>query len=387
MKNIFDEFESREVTGYFNYKESFTHLSAKEKLFELIKSRRVTIKDQFNEEYDIFKGKFNHEFLHLESFVMDYSNRVLFSNYDSPCKELKNFTPLCKQEGYMGAFEELPCAKCILSNFGDIKKSSRYASFRPDISFGYDGLHKVWLEIKHTHESTYNKLRFCYENDIILLEIDTNVIEEFNDYNGELVFERLIYEPVEIDLSKYEKFIESNLNEKGYILSVDLKRKINKNLFEYTFNKLARYDIYNQLINKYNLIEVFDDNRGVMEYFGFKGKKKILIQEKDIPKIERIKEEYNIRVNERINNIIDELVSEINKNGYMLLSDFKSRLSKSAPKGHKSNFNYKEIFKENKLIDVYTEECMEYLIKLGFHYTKIKKKVLLPQETYDNLNE
>jgi hypothetical protein len=124
-----------------------------------------------------------------------------------------------------------------------------------------------------------------------------------------------------------------------------------------------------------------------MEYFGFKGKKKILIQEKDIPKIERIKEEYNIRVNERINNIIDELVSEIDKNGYMLLSDFKSRLSKSAPKGHKSNFNYKEIFKENKLIDVYTEECMEYLIKLGFHYTKIKKKVLLPQETYDNLNE
>lgn len=209
--------------NYFETNESNSHLKAKEKLFDLIVSKRIEIVDQHGNSYEIFKGKDETEFLHIESFVMDYSNQALFSNEKPPCQQHlndHNKKGLCEAKGYYGAYKELPCERCVSINFRrHIKNSSIYASYRPDVAFGYQGIHKIWLEIKNENPCSINKIEFCKKNDIVLLEISDTDVLKFKDYNGRLIFNKLeeyietpnLYKDIDIVLKHIDKKLKVDL--------------------------------------------------------------------------------------------------------------------------------------------------------------------------------
>lgn len=245
---MFDELVIDNPVGYFNENESYDHMIAKDKLFRLITNKRVKIFDEEGKRYDVFTGERDDEFLHQESFVVDYGDDVLFSSPNSPCKTLPNFKPMCDQKGYYGAYENLPCKKCMLANVGDLHKSSRFGSYRPDISFGYGGKHVIWLEVSHTNPCSFNKINFCMNHNITLLEIDSSVIDDFKDFSGELVFKKLEYEPVKLDEDELgadlDEFIKLKIHEKGYMGATDLKQKLALEGHHYAHNINQRYDIW-----------------------------------------------------------------------------------------------------------------------------------------------
>lgn len=269
--------------NYFNTNESKTHLAAKEKLFDLIVSKRIKIIDQYNHEYKIFTGEYEDEFLHVESFIMDYDNKAIFSNSDSPCKKYfedkPKKKPSCSMEGYYGAFKELPCSGCINSNFRrETNHSSNLASYRPDVSFGYSGEHKVWLEIKVSNGSSEKKIEFCRDKGIVLLEIEASAVNNFKDYVGTLQFTKLeeyVYEVNIFDCTKeIVEHVKNQLDVSDYVPYNDMLDKFED--VANTLNVSARDLIRLQNIISENFTIVTTDNKIAKEYFNLKKKLKII---------------------------------------------------------------------------------------------------------------
>lgn len=193
-----------EYKYFFNNKESKAHKEAKEKLFDLIIQDKVKILDNYNREYYIYVG-FEEEFLHMESFLINYHNEAIYSNYDLPCVKHLNFNKeeyvlLCDLKGHWGVFETLPCKKCIEINYiGD----KNIIGYTPDIAYGYDGKHQIWLEINHKHKCTKQKIDYCRDNNIILLEINSKDVLDFNETkNNNLIFNNLSNDRYNITFDK-----------------------------------------------------------------------------------------------------------------------------------------------------------------------------------------
>lgn len=277
---------------YFDSNESSSHKKAKEKLFDLIISKRVEILDQNGNKYEIFKGVQEKEFLHIESFIMDYINKAIFSNMESPCiKHLRDFNKkgLCDTNGYYGAFKELPCEKCVKINFGKyLSGSSKYASYRPDVSFGYNGLHKVWLEIKNESPCSKNKIEFCKQNDIILLEISDNDVLKFNDCNGKLIFNKLeeyihiasIYE----DIDEVITYIKAEIKDNKFAFMQEASHKLLKLPFSDGFLQPRNILLLQKRIeNEFNIISI--DNKELEKYFNINKKSKLIISKEEYDKL------------------------------------------------------------------------------------------------------
>jgi len=339
---------------YFDTNESKSHLEAKEKLFDLITSKRVKIADQDGNVYDVFSGKHDDEFLHMESFIMNYSSDAIFSNKESPCKKfMENKNPGCNMEGYFGAFKELPCEKCIVKNFRKyIEGSSKYASYRPDVSFGYEGKHKIWLEIKNESPCSKNKIEFCKSNGIVLLEIDSTDINGFKSHNGKLLFNRLeeyvhtpsIYEDTENIL----KFIREKLNEEKFIPYEQVVEKFAdapSNSEFVTARNIIKFK--ERLEKEFNIILI--EGSDLKRYFNVKRKQKALISKIEYDKL--IENKY-----------INEITQS--KDGIKIIEKSDSiksvRCYKCKQKDEARNFIKTEVTKKDnkKLYRYYHEDCL-----------------------------
>lgn len=373
--------------SYLKENESSIHLQAKEKLFDLILSRRVKIYDQYGKEYKIFTGQFENEFLHIESFIMNYENKAIFSSNNPPCNIHldKNNDKLCDQAGYYGAFKNLPCRSCIENNLPwAFEKPSEYASFRPDISFGYNGQHKIWLEVKYTSNSKINKIRFCHKNNIILLEIDAEHILNFNSYTGALIFNKLEYVNEEFDLTDIEDFVHKSLNENKYVYSQDVKSKIyNKGIIGIDY-----WECFTKILNKFNLTEIEHYSKPVQQYYGLNSSIKILVNNDDLTKFEMIEKEYYDKIYEEVYEITSkkakELIEHIKKNTYMFTSEFKNKIIEVVPKGYRNKIDFKRLYEENDLEDIFYYDYVKRLNAIGitFKGNKEKRKLLLFKNTY-----
>lgn len=279
---------------YFDTNESSSHRKAKEKLFDLIIQKRIEVYDQCGNRYEIFNGKYEDEFLHIESFVMDYSNEALFSNHNSPCiKHLESFkkSGYCDKKGYFGAFKELPCERCVTANFRKyVEGSSKFASYRPDVAFGFNGLHKVWLEIKNENPCSENKIKFCKDNDIVLLEISDWDVIKFKDFNGKLVFNKL-EEYIEIpnsykDIVRIIEYIKDELNKYRFID------------FKVVLEMLSKSPSTNGILQPRNMMlllkridaefrTVFMTSKSIMNYFNSDVKCKAIISIKDYEQLKK----------------------------------------------------------------------------------------------------
>lgn len=273
---------------YFDSNESLSHKKAKEKLFDLIVQKRIEIVDQYDNVYEIFNGRYKDEFLHIESFIMDYSNEAIFSNEKSPCiKHLEDYKKkgLCDAKGYYGGFKELPCERCVIKNFRKhLGSSSKFASYRPDVSFGYNGNHKIWLEIKSGNPCSKNKIDFCKENGIILLEIKDFDVLNFNDYHGQLVFNKLeeyvhipnVYE----DIDNIIHFAHDELNVQKYLMYTEVIGKINEASSSKSSLAPRNILLLTERIES-ELAIVNADRKELMDYFGLIKKCKIIISKLD----------------------------------------------------------------------------------------------------------
>jgi len=276
--------------NYFNTNESKSHIEAKEKLFDLIVSKRIKVIDQHDNEYEVFTGIHEGEFLHIESFVMDYNSNVIFSNTESPCKKYfdgnKKKKPKCDFNGYYGAFKELPCSTCIHVNFRrETNHSSHLASFRPDVSFGYEGLHKIWFEIKSSNPCSKNKIEFCKNNGIVLLEISDSDVKSFEDYNGTLKFNKLeeyIHVPTIYDgLKEINKYIKQRLTESKYLLHEEVIDKFFEFAGADSKNIAARDLIKLQDKVKEEFITIAIDNKILRDHFEIKKKVNVIITKEE----------------------------------------------------------------------------------------------------------
>lgn len=268
---------------YFNEgNESKSHLKAKEKLFDLITSKRIEIVDQHGNQYEVFTGKYKDEFLHIESFVMDYSPKVIFSNKEAPCKKYFEGTkkkPNCNMSGYFGAFKELPCSRCISCNFKrETNTSSHLASFRPDVAFGFDGLHKVWFEIKNSSPCSEKKIEFCKSNGIVLLEISDSDINNFKEYTGTLIFNKLkdyVYQTnIYDDLKTIMSLIGKELKDKQYVTVDEIYKEYIKlpNVDSENTRQLILF--YQRIKEKFIMLKL--DNKISREHFGLEKKTSII---------------------------------------------------------------------------------------------------------------
>lgn len=368
------------------------HLQAKEKLFQLLMERRVKIKDQHSADYPIFNGKCVDEFLHIESFVMDYNGLSLFSNSNSPCKKYIVDVPLCDQSGYYGAFRELPCHQCIMNNIDVslLKGDSEYASYRADISYGYGNKHRVWLEIKDTHGCSEHKIHFCKLHSIDLIEIDAEQIIELDGYNHVLVGQKLepLYK-VDVKISKSESFskVSSLLDKDGYIISKDLRDIIylgSYSMTEYHSNVQA-------IIEDLNLIELKNYNKHLQNHFNLDRMYKLYINSDKYDLIyKEIENDYEYSIKNKYINHISELKKHINKVGWMKLKDYRCKAEEGLPRGYKKLANdCNEYLGEGYVIvlmrDVH-DKFMELNIQMEQSKYSHNGKVILSDKLYSKIN-
>lgn len=176
-------------TLFFVDGESKYHYDMKVKLFDLIKNNEIKIIDNDKIEYDFDMSK-DKAFLHMESFIIEnpetnrYAPNVFYSNDDPPCRSILHLDSknnlCCDALGHYGVIENLPCRECLEKNI-ICEENNSIIGYIPDISYGYNNQHKIWVEINYRHPSTNEKTIFCYLNNITLLEIDTSRIENIDN--------------------------------------------------------------------------------------------------------------------------------------------------------------------------------------------------------------
>lgn len=160
------------------------HADSKNNLFRLLTKRYVHLLDNDGYEYIIFPQENPTEFLHMEAFTVDYLNNAIYSDSEMSCFD--NFNLIhkgvyCDGKPEYGVCWELPCRKCIDNNYSSIIKKIKPIGYAPDIAYGYDNQYKIWIEICNTHPVTSNKIKFCCENNIILLEVSAIDIQTLDD--------------------------------------------------------------------------------------------------------------------------------------------------------------------------------------------------------------
>jgi hypothetical protein len=266
------EYKKRKVMSYnvymnvnykfFNSIETKKHYQAKKLLFDLITQQKVKIIDHEGEIFEVFPNKYKYEFLHSESFILGNDIAPLYSSETKllPCIKYfsNNFTPICDLKRHCGAIYDLPCTKCLEINLStNFEKIKEIINFKPDIAWGYENKHRIWIEIHNTNKSTYRKMKFCYENGITLLEIGAKDILKcnLNKENNLLIFNNLTKLYEYIDKEKWKemiiKEIEEMLNKYGYVYK--------KHLIDQLSGLLEENEIelgYKLILNKLNLIEL-----------------------------------------------------------------------------------------------------------------------------------
>ncbi len=237
----------------FNGYESEIHKNAKHKLFNLIVNHKINIYDNNNIYYNIFPYKYKNEFLHLESFNIGYhSNNPIYSNDYLPCNNIFNIkiSP-CSFRGGFGVIENLPCNNCLKNSKlkNDYKNIDiNKIGFRPDIAWGYENEYKVWLEVNYAHSCNDNKILYCANNNIILLEFDAEEINNLsNDY---IIGHDMIHKHMKKFIINYEDLFNNLLG----ILNNNLYYEANKFKEDLGF-KAGNYK-YRYLLNKYEINEI-----------------------------------------------------------------------------------------------------------------------------------
>lgn len=378
---------------YFDGNESDEHIEAKKKLFSLILAKRVKLVDSNGKSYDIFTGIYEDEFLHMESFMMDYSAKVLFSSRDSPCKKYMSEhgkSPLCNMKGYYGAFEELPCEKCVTDNFRKhLDGSSKFASYRPDISFGYEGIHRIWIEIKYTHGCSNSKITFCQEKGIVLLEASAESVLSLNDYHNKLTLNKLNNDNVVVS-DKYlygdaAQKIRKFLDERGYITFTalhEIAEGCSDGTHEWRVNK-------RKLVYDSNLVELNNYNSGVKDHLKLIKSPKIYIEKSNEDRIRKVGEMYDSNIEGKVKATVKKMSKIINKKGYMLLKDYKESIVDILPPGHKSKLKQYELGLDLFQVRVYKdikEELNRLNVNVKVHKNGIRAKVILSDKLYKNIN-
>lgn len=321
--------------------ESKLHLLAKKRLFELIKNKSFVVTDDRGNHYEIMNGTHADEFLHIESPILLGSNNAVYSSEVSPCKHYfdryKDITPDCDLRGYYGAIGTLPCNNCLIGNFGrDIMTSgNRVLSFRPDIAYGYNGIHKVWIEIRNTSPSSYRKKQFCHEHGIILLEIKAESVMGYKE-SETLLFKRLEYGDKDKSckelLDEIKRKLDSKIKARGFIDPKDIK----KWYYEKLLYKQENIDeSYVEFLNDNKLVKYRAKEKAIRHYLDVSNKT-IFIREEDVFNFNDIIETYDDYIKEIKESIMVTLCGQIEVNGLMLLSDFKSKYLQLTPAYNKS---------------------------------------------------
>lgn len=239
--------------------ESEKHLQAKLKLFNLLKENKLTLIDQYNTEYQLYKGK-KGEFLYVEPIIFFRDNKPLLQNKNFPCLvsmaifNKREFNPLCNFEinnNYVTALEKFPCYECLQNNFNislyKILEEMRSHIIIPDIAYGYNGKYKVWIEILHMHKCSDHKRALAKLHKIHLLEISSLDIEKLQE--GEKLKCNLINFMNKEEYKKYVSFTISK-NRKGTEVKT-IEQKKNNSVQE---NKKERKRILEMMYEKFNHI-------------------------------------------------------------------------------------------------------------------------------------
>ena len=393
---LFDsvEFKLEELDKlYFDNNESKKHLQAKEELFDLIVSRRVKVLDQHGVEYKIFNGEHKDEFLHIESFVMDYSDEALFSNYNSPCKKYMtgNKIPECNMKGYFGAFKEFPCEKCVQVNYGEFMSGgNKFASYRADIACGHQGKHRIWLEIKNTSPCSKGKIEFCKSRGVTLLEIDANDVDgirdKFNTSIVELKFIKL--EEYKYEYNFYEE-LKNLPNHIGKIIEVDGYTTFDEviNFFNLKSGERGVSDVRN-IVKIQNLIKerfavIKECGDGLIAYFNLDKKRSIIVEKNDYDKYIFIESDYIPSI---IRNLENELVlaTKEMKDGFLDRVELERDIKAKLPKGYKRSIKFDEWYDKHKLIKIEGRRYSKQLNGLGIKASN--RNIIISNDTYSKLN-
>ena len=349
---------------FFENTESKIHNKAKMRLFDLLLEGKVEIKDNYNNTYNIFQGEYDTEFLHIESFLIKpnkydpYINSAMLSNHELPCMKYLNLNKeehrlLCNQQGYYGAIENLPCRKCIEINLGNKQEYKYFVGYTPDISFGYNGEHKIWLEINYTHLCSDHKINYCINNNITLLEINADDIkynsEELYFNNHNLNFyterERLFNEAVNNYLNE--------INDKGYIFRENIKN---------TFIDYFSNDEYFKFLEENNLIKYTKYNNFIKSY--------LCIKESGFPYLIVNNELYNelLTMGKQEREIMkyklilfeNKILKDIHENKYILSNKYKKEYNNLSNNDQRQWLNFLKI---NNLIEIgqYNKQLKESL--------------------------
>ncbi|MDY8021233.1 hypothetical protein [Paenibacillus polymyxa] len=204
--------------------ESNIHLEAKMKLYELIKSKKITIVDQFNNEHNILSASgIKDEFLNVEYPTVLKSKKSLGLNNYFPCLlkmrddyKIESPTMMCNNSSFIGCNESVPCFECAKSNLTKHKiKYDRYRnhldffSFIPDIAYGYEGEHKIWIEIIHKHKCTSFKRNIAKLLRVKIIEVSSYDILYLENgkrhISGKLV--------TEMNNDEYNNFAKETIND------------------------------------------------------------------------------------------------------------------------------------------------------------------------------
>ena len=312
------------------------HRKAKMKLFDSILQGNIKIIDTYDNTYNIFQGEYDTEFLHIESFLIKpnkngiYVNSAMLSNNELPCIKYLNFNKdehrlLCNQQGYYGAIENLPCRKCIEINLGDKQEYKYYVGYTPDIAFGYNGEHKIWLEINYTHPCSDHKINYCINNNIILLEINADDVLKCN--TGELYFNNYNLNYFTEKNRIFNETINIYLNEIKDIYC--LSRKV-KDLFMDFYSFYYFKDEYLKFLEEHNFKEYVKYNNFIKSY--------LCIEESGFPHLivtdelynellEVEKQEYKIK-EYKLTLLENRILQDMNKNGCVLSNKYKKEYDK-----------------------------------------------------------
>lgn len=338
---------------YFDMNESETHLKAKEKLFSLIANKKVRLIDDKRKQIHIYSGAIPTEFLHMESMVVGYGSDALYSNFDSPCKSFID-SPVCDLKGHFGVIEQLPCQKCILNNVNEeeLRGSSIYASYRPDIAYGINGKHLVWVEIYHKSKSSYSKVYFCRDKGIKLLEVKAddvlNLVED-NDLVVNVLNEKLdeyITDSLEDKVAKIINSVKKYISNNGMIPNKDFYKFIDK----YNLNTFDRYYTKRKIIDTIGLVKLENYTYDVQVHLGLKSKIHGFILPKRLESIEHEIEKINLKVKIDCNNILREMREKVKLNKYVVHNEYMKMIKECLPKGQKSKLKDYIKFKDEFIV-------------------------------------
>jgi len=330
------------------YTEGKLHKKIKDYIFDSIVNGSCRVFDDSGIEYHIYKGEYDDEFLHMEDFLikpreqLTYLKEAMLSSSELPCMKYLNFTNnthhmMCKGRGYFGAIDTMPCRKCFDVNFEALCKYTNpsFIGFNPDISYGYNGVHKVWLEINSTHECTPYKVNYCFQNDIILLEID---VREFSTkpYSKEFHFKRLL--PAKDFVVTKQSLIDDlfkSIQTYGFEIASNFKYR-----YHNFCNKHGEYMTDTILYNYLETVDliVIDPIQSCSSpqsgYYWFDD---IIIHKDNLNNIQNIYNEnrylwHEVRLKGKINSEeqlkqeVDKLIQDVYENGYSPLIKYASKI-------------------------------------------------------------